>query len=664
MYFTLVFHVSLFELSFSTLSDFFFFVFSSFFFFVCVSDMLFSASHFTCRDFLLGQISCFIYLFILVFSVACVRETTKIKMPRLLSRFLFKAPPCCPTSATQITSARDTLAPEQEADSIPKKRQPPSAQVWAVVDIFAVVLTFYERGGADTRVCTPRSLAETFSNPDVPVTKLPTTELTSRVLRLLLRGDSLGHATPSLRFPPATVRTDEGSAHTSNKAVQARFTAELRRLIAGHRAVASLLHRRAAEQVVGDTQVKPSLACVLMEAAAAEADNPGTIGGEPFSFALPARDSAVNTAVFGRPTPISSVCLVESFTQVLSTNLYTISAFLEAFQDDSGSPPQPGLCEYSASAERLKAFLLPHLFYLVTLTLDVADAALLFPSEQPATFAASPATAASRTSFLLRVKQQEGSHVLSCLLQMRGVPRCVSSLPFHPRVGCESIDDTAVTASRWVATHHLLRRLRPLLFQGLSRYPCVNLYDTVREASDSAVLNESCDYTDAGLLTWMADQLDLYRGERRLTPSAARTPMTEGALAASEFAFSTEFLRSSPSCVVHESLACACLVELLRLVTKQFRRIAVTTTEPAAMTGETEERDSPRSPGETGRRSSIFGRDSGMTVALVRVAEYASALGPSVTGLQESDVWEHLPPALREAVNNLQMELHVVEEWI
>ncbi|KAK7200406.1 hypothetical protein NESM_000094700 [Novymonas esmeraldas] len=219
--------------------------------------------------------------------------------------------------------------------------------------------------------------------------------------------------------------------------------------------------------------------------------------------------SAAATYLHAAPRSATAAeMLPGSYAQVLSTNLYAISSVIhEAPSPHPSQLPPPPPREVAA---------LSLLYHLAVLTLDVIESSLRCcwpihetargrspaPTVGPAAVAATASPAAPLCLTLRTLRQQEGSHLLGCLLQCgRLHNRCASS-----GVVAALDDDT----HRRLLTRHVLRRLGPLLFRPL--------HTVVVCAGQAKVSTTTSDRTDDAITAWMAARL------RRMIPVTPRAP--------------------------------------------------------------------------------------------------------------------------------------------
>jgi hypothetical protein len=535
-------------------------------------------------------------------------------MPLLPFSFLFKSSSCSHAIEAGSTDPSTPAQPEQSvtaaATSHAGRR---SAQDWTSVDLFYHFHHFYE--AQSTGQCKP--LAETAVSR---VEELSTAELIARLLHLLIFRSHHENESSAVHADAAGFADGVVQRHAS---LPHQFVAELQRLIAAHRTMTQMLRSRAA------------------------------VGCPPLDALSLSKPSTTASAMVVAPhqrraIPICSDVITDSFTQVVGTNLYVISTFLEALneaQNASASSP----CWSRQRCAHVKSVLCTRLFYLVTLTLDLADAAALFESDHVA-------ATTFRASRLTRVLQEEGSHVLTCLLRMSDAVDSSQNNRLAD-MSDEPHADTSASTCRWVVTHHLLRRLLPLLFSPLLRGSASHINDgdiddargTPQGDATSAV---GGDRTDLNLVVWMAECLQRYSAT-----SPSRRHHSEGETTA----FSPLLYPTCLGFTVHESLECSCVVRLLRGLAQQLDATLYAADNEESSAAGTEEGGVTAEEAAAADMRSACGkrRDALLSAGL---AEYASVLGPILRRLPVADSWEALPPPLRDVVRAVEFRLLRFEE--
>ncbi|KPI87305.1 hypothetical protein ABL78_3588 [Leptomonas seymouri] len=504
---------------------------------------------------------------------------------------------------------------------------------WAEINIFGALQRFYEVHSSEVGEPSQSPGNRPSSKSEKRAEELSTAELAARVQRILL----LCQAPVSSAKESVAVAAREPPR---NFTVRTRFMVELQSLAVAHRMVTQFLCQRAAE-VKAQEDTAPPLTYALTEAARilrASSD----ASSEPH---LHDKQSNLSSRQWEKPSSFASA--VESLTKVLSTNLYTISTFLEALDDSPDLLSSHG-CGLTARQD-LKEAILPPIFHLITLTLDLAAAAQCFATEQAS-------STPSRMPSIPCVLQQEGSHVLSCLLLMKDVTE-----HNHPCGDC-----SATALCHWVATHHLLRRLRDLLFTALPHNRSLSSNGALD--SETALCEVALDRTDEGIVVWMAKKLDIhaalipgYQQHSKAMSEASSTCDTPG------HALPQQPSRLLPldAAGMHAKLKLSCLVELLRILLQRLTAEArsVTRIGPASSAAATaswkEEREANT---HTSVKAALWGDERRyVTLSSPRFAEYASALGPAMAQLRHADAWDSLPSSLRASVEALQTQLQHLE---
>ncbi|KAG5503195.1 hypothetical protein GH5_04258 [Leishmania sp. Ghana 2012 LV757] len=339
------------------------------------------------------------------------------------------------------------------------------------------------------------------------VDEMSTAELVTSVRRLLCMG----------QLSSSNVATSTSKQEVVSPCVARALLLRLRELVGAHERFLAWMHTRSMGAVSGELQVVDAEETFLADAAA-------------FARTLPLPDVPPTSALSPSAAERCAPSKRSSYAQLLSSNLYAISTFVDvSAAAATGAPPRapaspsPALRRgFHFPPKPLETAALTLMYYLIALTMDVLEGSVLYcyrltnphvahagdservrlsqrsvdlptTSAPSARFSASPSApvaASSLHTILCTVLQEEGSRLLERLLryeQREGGYQCESAGmgPTHHRL----------------LTRHVLRRLGNLFFHPLR----IDLNCTGITSHATAAV--ASDHTDATLVTWMAEQL-------------------------------------------------------------------------------------------------------------------------------------------------------------
>ncbi|KAG5476915.1 hypothetical protein LSCM1_05248 [Leishmania martiniquensis] len=351
------------------------------------------------------------------------------------------------------------------------------------------------------------------TDPDVPaaVDDMSTEDLVTSVRRLLCMGQL-----PRSNFAASAAKGEAVSTYVARA-----LLLRLRGLVETHERFLTWMHRRSRKAVPAVPDDAGAEESFLTEAAT-------------FLRTLPSPDALQRSAPLPPETERCEQSRRFSYAQLLSSNLYAISTFMDVAvvattctpPGAPASPLPPLHCGLHSPPNPIETTARTLLYFLITLIVDVLESSVLnccqlahshfvpaheservrlsqvagdflatptaagrFSVSASASASASPASASLHV-ILCTVLQEEGSRLLERLLRYaQHEGRCRSESadmdPTHHRL----------------LTRHVLRRVGPLFFHPLRAH----LTDTgITNHTTAAVAS---DHTDTALVAWMAEQL-------------------------------------------------------------------------------------------------------------------------------------------------------------
>ncbi|KAG5477441.1 hypothetical protein CUR178_05145 [Leishmania enriettii] len=339
------------------------------------------------------------------------------------------------------------------------------------------------------------------------VDEMSTAELVTSVRRSLCM----------VQLPSSDFATSTSKQEVVSPCVARALLLRLRELVEAHERFLAWMHTRSVGAVSGEVHDVDAEEAFLADAAA-------------FARTLPLSDVLPTFALSPSAAERCAPSKRSSYAQLLSSNLYAISTFVDvSAAAATGAPPRapaspsPALHRgFRFPPKPLETAALTLMYYLIALTVDVLEGSVLCccrmtnphiahageservrvsqrsvdlptTSAPAARFSASPSAPVSASSLhaiLRTVLQEEGSRLLERLLRYE-----------QREGGCQfESADTGPTHHR-LLTRHVLRRLGHLFFHPL-RFDLT--YTGITSHATAAVAS---DHTDATLVTWMAEQL-------------------------------------------------------------------------------------------------------------------------------------------------------------
>ncbi|KAG5500114.1 hypothetical protein JIQ42_04449 [Leishmania sp. Namibia] len=339
------------------------------------------------------------------------------------------------------------------------------------------------------------------------VDEMSTAELVTSVRRLLCMG----------QLSSSNVATSTSKQEVVPPCVARALLLRLRELVEAHERFLAWMHTRSMGAASGELHDVETEEAFLADAVA-------------FARTLPLPDVLPTSALSPSAAERCAPSQRSSYAQLLSSNLYAISTFVDVSAAAATGAPPRAPASPSPALHRGLHFLpkpvetaaLTLMYYLIVLTVDVLEGSVLYccrltnpdvahageservrlsqrPVDLPTTsapaarFSASPSAPVSASSLhaiLCTVLQEEGSRLLERLLRYE-----------RREGGCQCESAAMGPTHHRLVTRHVLRRLGHLFFHPLR----IDLtYTDIRSHTTAAVVS---DHTDATLVTWMAEQL-------------------------------------------------------------------------------------------------------------------------------------------------------------